>query len=230
MKMPTKILLASRATRFFLPAILLLAFLWTGPPVQADDKTPVEAAPAPAWVGIHVRAITAIDDNARTFDADLDLWMHYTGGKDLPSFVLPDVVKPVTFSAPVQQREQDRDHYRLCRAQATLRYRVTAHDLVRGQRTLGIRLSTDGNSSGAELASPAPAAVSGQDARAFSEQLGDDDVLAGLDGWTLLDGSLVPVKVKMPVVGALVAEEMAIDKATQAAKIQPPVALLFSTA
>lgn len=174
-----------------LVVIVILTLLATASVSARADEAERSSAPSPpVQIGLHVRAISAIDDAARSFDVDFDLWLRFAGPKVVPELEFLDATKSVTLGNPIQEFDQESDHYRLYHSQATLRYRVSKSDLVKNTRTLRIRIGAGRRGHAALQLDVAETDRLPKNRSAFFDQLREDDVVASLDVWSLDGGEL----------------------------------------
>ena len=91
------------------------------------------------YTGIHLNKLHAIDEKARTFQADFDLWFRYSGELDTENIVFPNAVTPIRLAKPLVARELLGEQYRAFRVQGTFRYTTTHRNLIDGNEDFMIQ-------------------------------------------------------------------------------------------
>ena len=91
------------------------------------------------YTGIHLNKLHAIDEKARTFQADFDLWFRYSGELDTENIVFPNAVTPIRLTKPIVVRELLGEQYRAFRVQGTFRYITTHRNLIDGNEDFMIQ-------------------------------------------------------------------------------------------
>ncbi len=91
------------------------------------------------YTGIHLNKLQAIDEKARTFQADFDLWFRYSGELDTENIVFPDAIAPIRLEKPTIVRELLGEQYRAFRVQGTFRYTTTHRNLIDGNEDFMIQ-------------------------------------------------------------------------------------------
>ena len=91
------------------------------------------------YTGIHMNKLHAIDEKARTFQADFDLWFRYSGELDTENIVFPDAVTPIRLAKPTIVRDLLGEQYRAFRVQGAFRYTTTHRNLIDGNEDLIIQ-------------------------------------------------------------------------------------------
>ena len=62
--------------------------------------------------GLQLNRIDDIDETAKTFGADFELWFRYSGSLDVNGLVFPDAVSPVVLEEPLTSRQVGGESYR----------------------------------------------------------------------------------------------------------------------
>ncbi|HRF43336.1 MAG TPA: ABC transporter substrate-binding protein [Candidatus Competibacteraceae bacterium] len=143
------------------------------------------------YTGIHWNKLQAIDEKARTFQADFDVWFRYSGALDIENLVFPDAVTPIRLAKPTVVRDLLGEHYRAFRVQGTFLYTTTHRNLIDGNEYFTIQFHhahldqsrlvfvTDSQNMGLS-----------EGYRGWSQILRAEQVLAADSGWVIKEGAV----------------------------------------
>jgi len=162
-----------------------------GPPGVEARQAEKGPAAETVLIGLQVDRISEVNDGAKSFAAEFDLWLRYRGVFDPNDLLLLDTLKPVPLDHPEEATDRDGEHFRLYHLNADFRFKTDRKDLAQNVRRLAVQLGRRGSPAGHVRLLPDVEGMSlGPAGASWDKTLRDDEVLAGVAGWELQSGEL----------------------------------------
>ncbi|MDP2903384.1 MAG: mechanosensitive ion channel [Methylovulum sp.] len=181
------------------PAYCLVSVERTvAPPQSVDAQIPKESATDKVLIGLHVNRLFDVNDSARSFTAEFDLWLRFRGAFDPNDLLLLDTLKPLALDHPDEVDDRDGEHFRLFHLNPTLRFGMDKKDLAGNVRRLSIQLGRRNHPTVPfQLITDREGMGLDRTDGSWGQILRDDEVLSGDAGWAMQSGELRSVSVNM---------------------------------
>ena len=164
-----------------------------------DPQAAKEPVADRVQVGLHIDHLSDVNDAAKSFTAEFDLWLRFRGAFDPNDLVLLDTVKPLALDHPDEATDKDGEHFRLFHLNTTFHFGTDRNDLAGNVRRLSIQLARrNPHADRFQLVPDSEAMGLDRVGASWGQTLRNDEVLPGDGEWEIQTGELrsVPVNVE----------------------------------
>lgn len=150
-------------------------------------------------VGLHIDHLSEVNDAAKRFTAEFDLWLRFRGAFDANDLLLLDTLKPLALDHPDEASDNDGEHFRLFHLNAAFHFGTNRSDLAGNVRKLSIQLARrNPHADHFQLIPDSEGMGLDKTGGSWGQTLRDDAVLPSDAGWEMQAGELrsVPVNVE----------------------------------